>query len=530
MSDPAGILEQEWQFDTPLLQPLVDWLQAWQSEVFVVQEQGTVEQVDTYLDTADRRFYQARVALRARFKEGKGWELTLKTFGESSEGRRNRKEINEALETDLGADANVVELLSLAHGPVWQRGKAVAGREGLAPLFVIENTRTTYALLEGETLLAEIALDDVTVRGETRIRLLRVEIEMGQGLTDPQQAQVEHFVEEIGEACALVEARQSKFALGLQSAKIEVPALDAGWPSRVKDLEENPLMGELAWAVFRQHWLAFREHVPAMRFGEEDVALHRARVALRRLRSALRVFGSLLPETDRDYVKAELSWITRSTSAVRDLDVQQERFAVWRASQEGASRFSFFGALEEGYAARHREARTSMLHTLNSSRYDRFVKRFEHILRGGPLSGREDARRLLPSMVLKAYATLRLRGDVISQASPADHLHHLRLLAKRLRYLVESIAPLYGKKLVQFAEALTDLQTLLGEHQDACVAIEMLDAMFLDREVSAEEYAFLQALKESNAVAARNLRDDFPEVYKKVCGKAWARTWRDLEG
>lgn len=529
MSDPAGLLEQEWQFDTPLLQPVVDWLRGWTSDSHSVAEEGTVTQVDTYLDTADRRFYQARVALRARFKPEKGWELTLKTFGEAKEGRRNRKEINERIATDLGADADVVGLLALAHGPVWQRGKAVVGRERLEPLFVIENTRTTYLLMEGETLLAEIALDDVTVRGETRIRLLRIEIEMGQGVGAEQQDVVERFVEEMREACALVEARQSKFALGIQSARIELPVPDVGLPSRVKDIGDDPAMGNLAWAMFRQHWLSYRENEAAMRFGEEEVALHRARVALRRLRSALRIFGTLVPDPERSYLKAELSWITRATSAVRDMDVQRERFARWRAGREEAARFSFFDALEEGYRARHREARTSMLHTVNSSRYDRFVKRFEALLREGPPSAGHAARRMLPSLVLKAYADLRVLGDTLSPESPAERFHELRLLAKRLRYLLEAIAPLYSKKVVHFAEAITELQTLLGDHQDACVALEMLNATFLDREVSEDEYAFLQALKDNNEDLAHALRQDFPDTYMQVSGKAWNKAWRDLE-
>lgn len=529
MSDPAQLLEQEWQFDTPLLQPVVDWLEGWTSPDLVVRDGGTVVQTDTYLDTPDRRFYQARVALRARFKPGKGWELTLKTFGETKGGRRLRMEINEPIATDLGPEADVVGLLALAQGPVWQRGKAVVGRERLGPLFVIENARTTYFLQEQDTMLAEVALDDVTVRGETRIRLLRIEIEMGQGLSVEQQERVEQFVEAMCEACSLTEARQSKFALGVQSAKIELPAPDVGLPAHVKDVGDDPGLGALAWAMFRQHWTAFRENEFAMRFGEDEVALHRARVALRRLRSALRFFGKHLPEDDRTYVASELRWITRATSAVRDLDVQQERFAQWRSDRDEAERFSFMEALQEGYRARHREARTSMVHTLNSSRYDRFVKRFEALLREGPPSEGESARRLLPAQVLKAYADLRLKGDSLTPESPAEQFHELRLLAKRLRYLLEAIAPLYGKKVVQFTEVVTEVQKLLGDHQDACVALDLLDALFLNREVSEDEFAFVQTLRESNEEHARALREDFPDTYKAVCGKAWSKAWKALE-
>ena len=54
--------------------------------------------------------------------------------------------------------------------------------------------------------------------------------------------------------------------------------------------------------------------------------------------------------------------------------------------------------------------------------------------------------------------------------APDAALHAIRILAKRARYAVDAVAPLYGKDARRFARALADVQTVLGEYQDTTVA------------------------------------------------------------
>ena len=58
---------------------------------------------------------------------------------------------------------------------------------------------------------------------------------------------------------------------------------------------------------------------------------------------------------------------------------------------------------------------------------------------------------------------------------PSDEqLHEVRIEAKRCRYAAEAVAAAVGKRARAFAKAIADLQDVLGEHQDAVVAVAWL--------------------------------------------------------
>ncbi|HET6484556.1 MAG TPA: CHAD domain-containing protein, partial [Actinoplanes sp.] len=62
-----------------------------------------------------------------------------------------------------------------------------------------------------------------------------------------------------------------------------------------------------------------------------------------------------------------------------------------------------------------------------------------------------------------------------------DHeLHDARKAYKRARYAVEVFAPEGGKPAKQLVNALTDLQDVLGAHQDSVVARELLHELGQD--------------------------------------------------
>jgi CHAD domain-containing protein len=58
--------------------------------------------------------------------------------------------------------------------------------------------------------------------------------------------------------------------------------------------------------------------------------------------------------------------------------------------------------------------------------------------------------------------------------TPAEQLHQARKAGKRARYAAEAAAPALGKRASTVAKRASRLQTLLGEHQDAIVATELL--------------------------------------------------------
>src|SRR5437899_2705055 len=67
-----------------------------------------------------------------------------------------------------------------------------------------------------------------------------------------------------------------------------------------------------------------------------------------------------------------------------------------------------------------------------------------------------------PEIVAHGYRKVVAIGDHIKEGSPAQALHALRIRAKRLRYTVEFVEPIYGKPSRAYAKRLTAVQDILG--------------------------------------------------------------------
>lgn len=106
-------------------------------------------------------------------------------------------------------------------------------------------------------------------------------------------------------------------------------------------------------------------------------------------------------------------------------------------------------------------------------------------------------------------------------AKPDDtELHALRIALKRVRYAAELAAP-DGKALRRFLSAARALQDLLGEHQDAVVAEELLRAATVSDQPT--EAAFVAGrLAERQLGRQREARRRLPAVWKRL-RKAAAR-------
>jgi CHAD domain-containing protein len=118
----------------------------------------------------------------------------------------------------------------------------------------------------------------------------------------------------------------------------------------------------------------------------------------------------------------------------------------------------------------------------------------------------------------------------LTPESPPPAYHALRILCKRLRYALEFLGPVYGDPAARLAERIADVQDLLGRHQDACVAMALLEGV-LDRAEQlppATAFAMGVAVERSRQEAAR-LRERFPRVYERTAGKPWHRLLREMD-
>ena len=125
-------------------------------------------------------------------------------------------------------------------------------------------------------------------------------------------------------------------------------------------------------------------------------------------------------------------------------------------------------------------------------------------------------------LVRRPLRRLRHEADRLGIAPGDDELHRVRILAKRLRYATDVSAPLAGKPARRAARALAKLQDVLGEHNDARVALERLRELSRDATPAAVWSAGL--LGGLQVARAAECRARFPSAYRSAVAKSrW--TW-----
>ena len=268
---------------------------------------------------------------------------------------------------------------------------------------------------------------------------------------------------------------------------------------------------------------------PGTRLGDDVEDLHDMRVASRRLRAAIALFAGVLP-AEAERLRPELAWVGRTIGAVRDLDVQLEQLRLWGERLPPPERESLVRLLTLLEAERDR-ARAEMLHALDSPRYARLVRRFSTMLRTRSGIRTEAARAAAPDLIERRHRSLRKAMRSLGRSGDLAAYHRLRIVDKRFRYALESLADVYPgetKRLVGHAVALQDL---LGEHQDAYVAAERLQRLAVEHgtELGPQTVFAMGELAERNRSRMEALRRRVPALCPRLDGGAWKRLHRRLE-
>jgi triphosphatase len=517
-SQAADGREVAWQFDAIDTRPVERWLQAAGD---VVTRGGTKRFVDTYADTDDWRLYRAGYSLRLRVGHG-GTEATMKSLSAGANGLRDRTEIAEPL------PAGSLETLPASAGPVGRRVRAVAGSHAIRPRFQVRTRRQTYLVSSNGSAAAEVALDTTTipVEGREPARLLRVEVETN-GVSTPDLAD---FVGKMRDACGLTPASMSKFEAGLLARSLAPQrSLDLG----SLEISRESSVEELAFAVLRQHFAALLRKEGGTRLGEDPEQLHDMRVATRRVRAAIALFEAVLP-AEVVGLREELGWVASALGAVRDLDVLIEQLEKWgRPAQRLDDRA--VDAVAGVLSADRDQARANLVQTLDSPRYERLLAELTAVLRHGPVSASPSSRvaavDAAPSLIKERYRKVRRGGRRIDRTSrPADY-HRLRIRAKRLRYALQFLAPIYGKEVTALIRRTVRLQDLLGAHQDAEVAVARFEAIVAEEgnDLSPAAAFAMGEIAERYGKRKAKLRRRFPKVFRRVGGAAWADVRRVMK-
>ena len=228
---------------------------------------------------------------------------------------------------------------------------------------------------------------------------------------------------------------------------------------------------------------------------ESVEAIHGMRIAIRRLRAALSLFTEMIEGDDFGGLKQELKWMSDLLGAARDLDV-----LVAGPVRNARLRHPDLEGLEE-LGDKSEELRQGAHRGLNeaihSERFRRLLLGIVEFAEAGAWS--RDAspeRRKLRSVAIVAFAPEKLDRRLRSICKKKSRVaivgeneldrHHVRIKAKKLRYMAEFLKSLARtREYEKTSVALKKLQSTLGDVHDA-VAAEQIVSRILEKENSAE--------------------------------------------
>ncbi|MEM5311185.1 CHAD domain-containing protein [Paraburkholderia sp. JHI869] len=208
--------------------------------------------------------------------------------------------------------------------------------------------------------------------------------------------------------------------------------------------------------------------------------IHQMRVSQRRLRTAMRIFSRWSDETWETRIEPELKWLGCLLGDARDRDVFVESTlpALAAADLEPGR----WDAIRDEANAQRLAARARLREALASPRYalaalawlqwlDTLARRARDTGDAG-LSLHRHAKKRVRRYYERLASTQKLTA--IDEASR----HRARINAKYLRYTIEFFATLTSRRTrMEVARTLARLQSVLGDGNDAAVALRYLERM-----------------------------------------------------
>jgi CHAD domain-containing protein len=468
------IKEQETKFDVDQ-----DWVMPPVADL--VPDGGRLDQEvrklhNTYFDTPGAGLRLFGITLRRRIGGSEtGWQLKVPSGSARTE-----------LQSGSQAKTLPVELTDGVEG--------LRAGESLDPVATIVTARTAYRLLnaDGEMVL-EIADDQVQSGppdGESMLHSWReLEVELGPAGKKKDLKRATKFLLEAGASPGTTRNKLDR-AIG--------SALPDGQASTV----ESGTVGDLAAAYLAAQCEVLASNDVGMRTGTP--AVHKTRVAARRLRSTLRIFGDVFDAAPALDLDNELKWYADVLGKVRDCDILSSRLDKQIADLPPEQvRGPVEAEVTKTLDAEREDALLRLNEAMRTRRYEHLVQLLRGWRAAPPLTdaaAEDGSTATTYAEKAKQKAEKRLR-----KAEDVEKLHRARKAFKRARYAAELAQPA-DKQMKSVAQDAEELQTVLGEHQDATVAAAFLDKISGDREIgagSAFTYGILMANELNRAADIR---------------------------
>jgi CHAD domain-containing protein len=466
-----------------------------------------------YYDTADFRLARSRVTLRRRTGgHDSGWHLKLPPIDLESDAREER-----VLPLSAGRPGRVPTVLE-------QTVIALTGGAELAPLATQQTRRTPYVVHTPDGRPGVEIVDDLVtitdgVHAGTEYREIEVEVLEEADL-------LERVVFVLLDAGAETSTAQSKGIRALVGDQPLSPLIEIGGRPRPKqpasDAVRHHVRTQVAAIITQDQRL--RRHLPD--------SVHQYRVAARRLRSVLQAFGPLVDDTWARNLRTELGWIANVLSQSRDREVLEARLIdAVRALPPEVDGAAALVTIQSHLDAELAQAKSSIDAALASSRYAELMATLHAAAATPPTTELAEGASsvVLPPLADASWRKLakqgrRLHGEIEGHD---DHWHRTRITAKRARYTVEACGPVFGGPAKKFAKQLAGVTELLGEHQDAAIAAELVLRLSTTARGTRAPFA-LGALYFQQRLRVAEARREFVETWPRVSHSAW-RTWMTTE-
>jgi CHAD domain-containing protein len=492
-----------------------EWLTSL-GETFDLGDEPPVSEAVTWYDTFDWRLHGA--GLRLSVEEGRDRAIVLRDL--------DRRLLHRgAVPPDLGFAR------TLPSGPLRRALEPLLAMRRLLPLARVQQNEQELRI-EGALAKTVVRLRRVegTVQGEgsTESRPLPRTLEVRSVVGYPEAFhRVETFLEGDLELERLPHDafRRAVSALGREpgdySSKTTIT------------LEPQVPAGEAARQIHRELLGILRLNEEGTRRDLDSEFLHDFRVAVRRTRSALGQVRGVLPAAAVAWFKQEFAWLGRATGPTRDLDVYLLKFGDYRGALPPSIR-PHLDPLADFLEEEQRRTQRELSKLLDGARYRRLLADWERFLDEGylPEGAVEDpddaeeppaaARPILEvarKRIWKSYRRVIRKGSAITDDTPAEALHEVRIDAKKLRYLMEFFRSLFPAEAIDpVIKSLKRLQDLLGDFNDFEVQQDNLGDFahrLARREVPVETLLAIGRLQEHLARGQDRERKRFAERFAR---------------
>jgi CHAD domain-containing protein len=288
--------------------------------------------------------------------------------------------------------------------------------------------------------------------------------------------------------------------------------------------------GAAVLAYLREQVARLNTFDPLVRADEPD-SVHQMRITARRLRSTLQAFGQVIPRPQTTQLVDDLKWLGVVLGTARDAEVLAGRLdRSVRETPPDLVLGPVQARIRKHFAPVQADARKAALAALDSARYAALVKALDELLTAPPVTAAASrpARGVLPAEVRLAYRRTAKRMRQARHTPPGPDrdvaYHEARKAAKRARYAGEAVSPAIGKPAVRFTGQMKQVQTVLGDHQDAIVARGVDRDLAISAHLAGENAFSYGLLYERETELAERLKQQANRVWAER-GRPHFRRW-----